>query len=132
MMLQVPARMMVEGREEDTGRQAAPVERISLRNIEAGSTSQGTSALEAEAGGEDRDQESGGCKAQRIRQYVKNAQCRVYIRGSRGLQYLCSVPHVVSALRCAWERNAAPVRGGLPSAMQVVEPFAYMVRDGAR
>lgn len=63
---------------------------------------------------------------------MKNAQCRVYIRGSRGLQYLCSVPRVVSALRCAWERTAAPVRGGLPSAMQVVEPFAYMVRDGAR
>lgn len=34
-------------REEDTGRQAAPVENQSA-DIEAGSTSQGTSALEAE------------------------------------------------------------------------------------
>ena len=39
--------MMVEGREEDTGRQAAPVENQSA-DIEAGGTSQGTSALEAE------------------------------------------------------------------------------------
>ena len=60
MMLQVPARMMVEGREEDTGRQAAPVERISLRNIEAGSTSQGTSALEAEGKIEIKNQAGAG------------------------------------------------------------------------
>ena len=38
----------------------------------------------------------------------------------------CSAQRVVSALGCAWEPNAelAPVRDGLPSAVQVVELFA--------
>ena len=37
-----------------------------------------------------------------------------------------SAHRVVSALGCAWEPNAelAPVRDGLPSAVQVVELFA--------